>query len=151
MGTRTKAIAAVVLVAGLVGSHWFAYQAGNTYGRNAVSLAEREEDIKSLNQARAQEQKYQARLELAVKEAHEREAIYRNDADAAERAAGRLRNTVSAIQRSIPDLTDQAVRRYADAASVVFQECTDRYRTLAEQADRIDSDRQTLEAAWPKQ
>jgi septal ring factor EnvC (AmiA/AmiB activator) len=150
MATGTKAIAVLVLVGGLVASHWIAYQAGDDYGRNAVTLAQRNKDIANLNEARNQEQKHQAQLELALKEANDRENRYRADAASARLSVGRLRNTVTDIQRSIPGLTTEAVRQYADTASVVFKDCADRYSALAEQADRIDSDRQTLEQAWPK-
>lgn len=141
---------ALVLVGGLVGSHWVAYQAGDDYGRNAVTLVQRNKDLANLTEARNQEQKHQAQLEVALKEANEREAKYRDDAALSRRSVDRLHNSIDAIQQSIPGLTDAAVRRYADAASVVFKECADRYRALAEQADRLDNDRQTLEAAWPK-
>lgn len=148
--SRTKAAIALVLVGGLVGSHWFTYQAGNKYGRNAVTLAEREADIKNLNEARAKEQQQQAQLALALKEANERETKLRVDAAATRVSVDRLRVTIGDIRRSIPGLTAEAVRRYADTASVVLKECADRYTDLAEQADRLDSDRRTLEQAWPK-
>jgi hypothetical protein len=72
------------------------------------------------------------------------------DAAAARAESVRLRGSLADIRKRLPSLTEQAVRQYADAASVVFGECQERYTELAEQADRIDNDRQKLADAWPK-
>lgn len=61
-----------------------------------------------------------------------------------------LRNDLTAIRAKLPGLTRDAVNKYADAASAVFGECSRRYQELAETADRIASERQTLIDAWPK-
>jgi hypothetical protein len=72
------------------------------------------------------------------------------DAAAARAESGSLRDSLSDLRKRLPSLTEQAVRQYADTASVVFGECQERYTALAEQADRIDNDRQKLTDAWPK-
>lgn len=150
MGTRTKAIAVLVLVGGLVASHWFTYQAGADHATQAALVRQQAQDLRNFNQARSIEQGHQARVQAALTEATTREKQLRTDALLARAAADKLRGTLAQIQRDIPGLTDAAVRRYADAASVVFRECTEEYRALGAVADAIDSDRQTLEQAWPQ-
>nr|WP_041296544.1 DUF2514 family protein [Janthinobacterium sp. Marseille] len=100
--------------------------------------------------AREKEASWQSTLKEANDAANKREETIRADATAARAAAGRLHNDLADLRRKLPQLTEQAVRQYADAASVVFGECTAKYVELAETADRIDSDRQKLEDAWPK-
>lgn len=105
---------------------------------------------KSEQDARTKEQEHAKRLQDAQHAATEREKKLRADADALRATAGSLRDDLAEFRRRLPSLTREAVERYADAASVVFGECTAEYQRLAEQADRIDSDRQKLEDAWPK-
>lgn len=50
MGTRTKVIAAAVLVGGLVGSHWFTYQAGNSYGKSSLQVTIQADTIRKLSE-----------------------------------------------------------------------------------------------------
>lgn len=86
----------------------------------------------------------------AEKKGKEREDKLLADATSARSAADRLRDEITGLRARIPYLTEQAVRKYADAASVVFAECNAEYTALAKRADQIDSDRQKLEDAWPK-
>lgn len=48
--TRTKAVIALVLVGGLVVSHWFTFQAGNSYGKNALQVNIQQETIRKLSE-----------------------------------------------------------------------------------------------------
>lgn len=100
--------------------------------------------------ARMKESEWQTTLKEANDAATKRETKIRNDAAAARLAANRLSSDLADLRRKLPELTEQAVRQYADVASVVFGECTAEYGKLAETADRINSDRQKLEDAWPK-
>lgn len=80
----------------------------------------------------------------------EREKKLQADATAASNAAGKLRDEIAGLRSRIPYLTEQALRAYSDAASVIFAECDAEYTALAKRADEIDSDRQRLEDAWPR-
>ena len=100
--------------------------------------------------ARVQEHTWNRKVEEATHEAAQREQALRADADRARRAADGLRDQLADIRGRLPELTEQAVRQYASAASVVFGECVEEYRALAETADRLDSDRRTLMEAWPE-
>lgn len=100
--------------------------------------------------ARVQEQLWNKKVEAATHEAAKREKALQLDAANARRTTERVRSELADLRGRLPELTEQAVRQYADAASIVFSECTEEYRALAEVADRIDSDRQKLEDAWPE-
>lgn len=100
--------------------------------------------------AREKEKALNLSVERAKDDALKREKILLADADRADATAGRLRDDITRIRASLPGLTDAAVRRYADAASVVFDQCVSEYRSLAAQADRLANDRQTLIDAWPR-
>lgn len=101
-------------------------------------------------QARAKEQSLTNQINEARNAAAKRETILRADADRARTQSERLRSDIAAIRLQLPELTREAINRYADTASVVFDECQRNYQSLADQADRIDSDRQTLDDAWPR-
>jgi hypothetical protein len=106
--------------------------------------------LKAGQAARALEQALQAKVSKAQDDAKSRETKLAADAAGARTAANGLRDDLAAIRASVPSLTRDAVNRYADTASVVFQECADRYSELAAKADAINSDRQTLIDAWPR-
>lgn len=101
--------------------------------------------------ARSQEQKLQTKVQEAKNAAAIREKILLADAGRARLAADRLRDDITSIRASLPGLTDAAVRRYADAASVVFDQCVREYSRMAAQADQLANDRQTLIDAWPRE
>ena len=100
--------------------------------------------------ARAKELTWNQRLQEAQNAGKRRETNLRNDAVAANRTSDRLRDELETIIRQLPDLADDAIRQRADTITKLFNECQRDYRDLAEKADRITSDRQTLMDAWPK-
>jgi hypothetical protein len=61
-----------------------------------------------------------------------------------------LRNTVADLRQRVSTASVEAARVAANAALAVFDECTDQYRELAENADRCAADVNTLIEAWPK-
>lgn len=89
-------------------------------------------------------------VESAKNAAITREKKLLVDAGRSRAAADRLRDDLATARVILPGLTRAAVERYADAASVVFNECVREYRDVAAQADRLASDRQTLMEAWPR-
>lgn len=100
--------------------------------------------------ARIREKQLQTKVEEARNAAAIREKTLLADAGRARLAADRLRDEIDAARVILPGLTRAAVERYADAASVVFDKCVREYQGLAEQADRLVNDRQTLIDPWPR-
>lgn len=117
---------------------------------NAEKVAQQALAMKAEKANRAKEKELQQKVIEAQNEAKKRETKLAADAASARAESGRLRNTIDSIRAELPNLTADAVRRYADTASVVLSECTAKYQELAETADRLDSERQTLIDAWPK-
>ena len=143
-------IGAAVLFAAGMGTGWTV----NGWRKDSQIAQMQHEHLKTYteNLQAAADETY--RLQLKKDEALNgyisRQSVLLSDARAARAESGRLHDQLTAIQRSLPDLTEQAVRRYADAASVVFGESTARYTAVAEDADRLGNAAQTLDAAWPK-
>lgn len=100
--------------------------------------------------ARLKERVWNKQLEDARNEATKREAAIRADAVAARQSADGLRGDLAELRRQLPELAVDACRQRADALADVLSQCTARYSGLAETADRLASDRQTLMEAWPK-
>jgi hypothetical protein len=146
----TKLAAALTGVLFLICSHWYAYCAGGRNYTAALKLEYAHATKKADDAARKQERQFSDQLKKAQDDAKNREKKLLADAAAARTESSRLHDTLADFQRKLPNLTEQAVRQYADAASVVFDQCQKQYLDMAETADRIDSDRQTLEDAWPK-
>lgn len=92
----------------------------------------------------------QANADEAQRKANERAKTLETNAANSRLAADRLRNENASIRNSLPRLTEQAVRHYADTASIVLDSCTAEYQSMAAIADRIDNDRRQLEEAWPQ-
>ena len=100
--------------------------------------------------ARAKEAVWQTQLQKANQDAKTRTTKLAADAAHARTAADSLRNDLSTLRAHLPTLTRQAVERYADTASVVFLECSQRYTGVAAKADSHAADQQTLKESWPK-
>jgi len=101
--------------------------------------------------ARRQEQQLQTKVQEAKNAAAIREKTLLADAGRARIAVDRLRDDLATTRVILPGLTRAAVERYADAASIVFDQCVNEYRDMAAQADQLASDRQTLIDAWPRE
>ena len=143
----------VIIAVIFTASNLTSYRAGRANVRadwNVEKLATANAVLKASEVARAREQQLQATVTKAQNEAKRRETKLAADAATASRAVDGLRDTIATVRAGIPSLDRDAVDRYADAASVVFEQCSREYSSVARQADAIASDRQTLIDAWPK-
>jgi len=117
---------------------------------NANQAAQMQAALTAEQAARGREQFLQQKIIEAQNAATDRETKLRADANAASAAAHSLRDTIAALRSQLSTATPEASRNTADTALVVFNECADRYRAVAEAADGLGSDRQTLMEAWPR-
>ncbi len=120
---------------------------------NAVEIVRAEYIAAALaasESARSREKQLQTKVQEAKNAAITREKTLLADADRSRLAADRLRDDLATARVILPSLTRAAVDRYADTASVVFDQCVNEYRSLAAQADTLANDRQTLIDAWPR-
>ena len=88
--------------------------------------------------------------EGALNDARKREADLRRNVAAARTESDGLRDAIYAFRAKLPNATATTVAVAADTAAELLGTCADEYRSVAEAADRIASDRQTLIDAWPK-
>jgi hypothetical protein len=83
-------------------------------------------------------------------EANKRIAKTEADLRAAHAAAGKLRGDVSALQSRLASASREAVLESAAACGELLARCAERYRDVAEAAERHAADVRTLSEAWPK-
>lgn len=140
----------IIGVIAIVGALYFYGESRYNAGYETRNAEQTKQDLIASEAARKKEKEWGIKLTEAKQNANIREKKLSDDAINSAAAADRLRKQLTALRSDLPRLTEQAVRQYADTASVVFAECTDRYTELAKTADSIDSDRQKLEDAWPK-
>jgi hypothetical protein len=138
------------IAAALVAGMWQLDKSRQSVGYDRAVSEYTTQALKADQAARQREQALQAQVTKAQDEAKKRETKLSADAATARLINDGLRDDVAAIRNSLPGLARDAVNRYADAASVVFAECADRYSELAAKADAIASERQTLIDAWPR-
>ena len=108
----------------------------------AVNTATRE--------ARATESRRFKEAQDAQAAAQARAISARRDADAARAAAGSLRDALHTASNGMPGEPASACHERAHAIGELFAQCGAAYQSMAEVADRLDSDRRTLIEAWPK-
>ena len=141
-------IVAAAVVAVFIGGWW----AGSMHEQSswqAEKLAMTATRDKQINEARAAESAMREQVRKAQEDAAERDKRMADDAAAAGRTAGRLRDEITSLRRGLSAATAEANRRTADAALDVFQQCADEYRAVAQAADQHASDAVTLDQAWP--
>ncbi len=126
--------------------------------RQQIGYARRvAEDNVALLEAKAaaleQERALNQKLETARNEATKRDQAIARHAAAADTAAERLRLALDAIRAGTGNLPGNPGATSAHRAATLaelFGDCADRYRGLAEKADRHASDTRTLSEGWPK-
>lgn len=148
MQARLAATLGILII--LIGTHWYAYQAGGRNHTAALKLEYAQQAKVADAAARAKEQEYSRQLKKAQDDYVRRQNRLLADASAARAESSRLQHSLADFRRQLPDLTEQAVRQYADTASIVLNECQDRYTAVAEDADRLGNAAQALDQAWPK-
>lgn len=99
--------------------------------------------------ARETETEWNRKIQEANNHAIEREKTIRTDADRARNAVDRLRRQLAALGNSLPRDTGTACLQRTDTLTELFADCAGKYRSMAETADRLDSDRRKLKEVWP--
>ena len=100
--------------------------------------------------ANAKEIAYEKRIQDARNAAVLRDQTIRSVAAAASSSSLSLRNTIASISRGVPAATIDALRQSTRTLGAVLDQCQDKYRSVAESADRANTDKQTLIDSWPK-
>lgn len=150
LGSNIRAIAIAAALALTFAGGWVAN--GWRLGKEIASIErDQAEAIAIANEtARLKERAMSKQVEEARNAATKRETKLRNDATTARKSADGLRDELADIRRQLPDLAADAARQRADTLAQLFRACAAAFGDVAEDADRIASERQTLIEAWPK-
>lgn len=89
------------------------------------------------------------RYQEAQDAAKTREITLRNDAASSRAAADSMRITTARLRSKNAELSRDAIALRAATGYKLLEQCTDRYQSLAERADRHVNDVRTLTEAWP--
>lgn len=119
-------------------------------GRQEVQARWDAQTVLDKEAAREKEAGFAKQLQEANKNASDRDQTIRALAAASGGANNGLRDTLAAISRGVPSATVDALGKSVTTLSAVLAECSGRYQSVAEKADRHASDVKTLQEAWPK-
>lgn len=100
--------------------------------------------------ARAKEQLLNLKMQEAQNEATKRENQLRQDVAAATAASDGMRGTIDQLKRKLSHNPTSTSSQAAIATGELLQDCSDKYRGMAEVADRHAQDAAMMQAAWPK-
>jgi hypothetical protein len=118
-------------------------------GRNEVQARWDKQTAADKVAATAQTADWQARLSAATTDGAKREETIRSLAAGAAAATGGMRDAVAKIDRAVPDYSVDALRALTSTYGQLLAECTGRRADVAEEAERLNSEKRTLIEAWP--
>jgi methyl-accepting chemotaxis protein len=104
------------------------------------------------NQLRQTEQGFTDQLAKAHNDFTEKSKQITADADRARLAASGLRNDLNTARSRLSAAakdSDGTITEYASTVSDLFERCTERYRDVADKADRHAADAEMMREAWP--
>jgi hypothetical protein len=153
------ALIGIALAALLVGSH-AAVEHFRDQGREKVQSAWdadkllHAQALQTLtNQLRQTEQGFTEQLVKAHNDFTEKSIQITADADRARGTANSLRNELATARARLPAAgTDPGgpITEYAGTVSDLLERCTERYREVADKADRHAADAAMMREAWPR-
>jgi len=118
-------------------------------GRNEVRAEYTQKFQEAKDQAAQREALLRAQVDIASKGGNDREQTIKTLAAAAGNASIGLRDTTKNISNSLSSLTADALRSVAGTYGIILGECQERRGGLAEEAERLNSEKRTLIEAWP--
>lgn len=143
-------LAGLALIAGICwGVHEF-LEHERDIGRNEVRAEYAEKLREAKDAAQLREKELTAQRDDAINKGNDREQTIRSLAASAGASSNGLRDALSRIGVSVPSASVEALRQSTTTLAAVLGECQDRYRSMAETADRHASDTRTLSDAWPQ-
>jgi hypothetical protein len=119
-------------------------------GRNEVRAEWDRANTAAEKASLAQSEAWRGARDAAVNEGAKREETIRSLAATSAAAASGLRDAVARIDRSLPDYSADALRALTGTYGQLLDECSGRRREVAEEAERLNSEKRTLIEAWPQ-
>lgn len=149
-GVKAQLIAALVIAALVILALWrFAAHFDNAgYQRAAQEYEAR--IAKGKEESLLKERGFQAKVDEAEKKGYEREKQHKVIVAVLNSRVSGLRNDIANFRSRLPEASGDACIKAADTAAELFGACVEEYRAVADEADRIQSDKQTLIDAWLK-
>lgn len=145
-----EAIAISALIIGIgIGIHMFLSYEQNIGYQKAVAEYTIKENI-ALKAAAEKTAALTKQLAEANQHAQALEQTIKTLSAATSAVSGSLRDTVNNISRGVSTASIDALRQSTAALATIFNDCQDRYRGMAEKADRHANDVKTLTEAWPR-
>lgn len=146
-----KLLAIVAAIGGLAWGIHTLDQSRQQIGYDRRVAEDNADLIKARADALATERELNRKLEDARNEATKRDQVITRHATAAGTAAEQLRNALDTIRHArLPGDSAGPGDQRARALAELLGDCADRYRGVAEKADRHASDARTLSEGWPK-
>jgi hypothetical protein len=118
-------------------------------GRAEVKAEWDRANVAAEKAALAQSEAWRGARDAAITEGVKREETIRSLAATSAAAAGGLRDAVAKINRAVPDYSADALRSLTRTYGQLLEECAGRRREVAEEAERLNSEKRTLIEAWP--
>jgi Tfp pilus assembly protein PilX len=147
-------LAAEIMVFGLIaagvlyGAHQF-LEHERDIGRQEVQRRWDRQIALDKAAAATQTADWQARLTAATTEGAKREETIRSLAANAAAATGGLRDAVAKINGAVPSYSTDALRAVTSTYGDLLAECAARRQNVAEEAERLNSEKRAMIEAWP--
>lgn len=119
-------------------------------GRNEIRAEWGKQIAADKEAARIRSDEMKAQRDAAQTEGAKRDETIRTLAASSAAATGGLRDAISKINGAVPNYSADALRALASAYGDVLAECQGRRTAVAEEAERLNSEKRTLIEAWPK-
>jgi hypothetical protein len=119
-------------------------------GRNEIRAQWDKQIAADKEAARIRSDELKAQRDTAQIEGAKRDETIRTLAVSSAAATGGLRDAITKINGAVPNYSADALRALASAYGDVLAECQGRRAAVAEEAERLNSEKRTLIEAWPK-
>lgn len=144
------AMSAALAAGAIYGAHLF-LERERDIGRNEVRAEYAKQLADAKDAALARERALQTQVNEANKHATEREQTIRSLAAASARTANGLRDTIAAIRDGLPAASSDALRNSTRTYGELLAACDSEQRSMAQEAERANSEKRTLIEAWPNE
>ena len=134
--------------AGIYGAH-LALEHAREAGRAEVRAEWDRQAARDKEAAAAVTDAWRGARDTAITEGAKREDTIRSLAATSAAATGGLRDVIAKVDRAVPDYSSDALREVTRTYGELLAECSGRRREVAEEAERLNSEKRTLMESWP--
>jgi len=143
-------LAVLALLGGLLYGVHLVFEHQRDIGRKEVRAEWDAANVIAEKAAVKQEQLWQGQVNLASKGGNDREEKIKTLASSASSVAVGLRNATAEINRALSAYSADSLRAVASTYGDIYTKCDTERTGFATEAERLNSEKQTLIEAWPK-